>query len=213
MPIGPTSAFAPYIGPGGLIIVIDPAVIISNNILTFVPQTNIVVAPNITNYIFYNPISNVLQSNTTGYPSQVIPIAIVNTSFNGIMAVVDDRPDYVVISVPTSLINAPGTPLTGTNFSFSGWGAGANLVVNSGTQTGFSITITAGTVPSVRPTVTLTFNVAYTNPPISIPSLVGGTGMVSDISISNTTAQSTMTYDGLPVAGKTYTIMVFNLGQ
>lgn len=213
MPISSTNSLAPYIGPGGLIVVIDPAVVISNNVLTIVAQTNVVVVPNTTNYIFYNSISNVIQSNTSGFPNQVIPIATVTTSLTGILALIDNRPDYVVISLPTSIINAPGTPLVLGNFSFSGWGSGAALAVNSGTQTGYSITITAGSNPSVQPTVTLTFNSSYTNAPITLAQVNGGTGAVTDITAANTTTQSVLTYDGLPLAGQTYTIQVFNLGQ
>jgi hypothetical protein len=211
--IGPTSSFAPYIGPIGLIITIDGATVISNNVLTIIPQTNIVLAPNVTSYIFYNTVSNAIVSNTTGFPSQVIPIATVMTSLNGPTTVIDNRPDWVVISLPTSLVTAPGTPLVAGNFSFSGWGTGANLVVNSGTQTGYSITITAGSSPSVQPTVTLTFNVGYTNAPITLAQVNGGTGQVTDITATNTTTQSILRYDGVPQNGKTYTIQVFNLGQ
>jgi hypothetical protein len=213
MPIGPSNALAPYIGPGGLIVVIDPAVIISNNVLNVLPQTNVIVAPNTTNFIFYNAVSNAIQVNTSGFPSQVIPIATATTSMNGNMVLLDNRPDFTIISLPTALVNAPGTSLTTGNFSFSGWGTGASLVVNSGTQTGFSITITAGTSPSQRPTITLTFNTSYSNAPITIAQVNGGTGMVTDITAANTTTQSVMTYDGLPVNTKTYTIQVFTLGQ
>ena len=211
--IGPTSSFAPYIGPIGLIVIVDPGTVISNNIITVVPQTNVILAPNVTSYIFYNTVSNVIQSNTTGFPSQVIPIATVMTSLNGPTTVIDNRPDWVVISIPTSLVTAPGVPLTSGNFSFSGWGAGASLVVNSGTQTGYSITVTAGSSPSLQPTVTLTFISTYTNAPITLAQVNGGTGMVTDIGATNTTTQSVLRYDGLPQNGKTYTIQVFNLGQ
>ena len=211
--IGPTSSFAPYIGPIGLIVIVDPGTVISNNIIMVVPQTNVILAPNVTSYIFYNTVSNVIQSNTTGFPSQVIPIATVMTSLNGPTTVIDNRPDWVVISIPTSLVTAPGVPLTSGNFSFSGWGAGASLVVNSGTQTGYSITVTAGSSPSLQPTVTLTFISTYTNAPITLAQVNGGTGMVTDIGATNTTTQSVLRYDGLPQNGKTYTIQVFNLGQ
>ena len=211
--IGPTSSFAPYIGPIGLIVIVDRGTVISNNIITVVPQTNVILAPNVTSYIFYNTVSNVIQSNTTGFPSQVISIATVMTSLNGPTTVIDNRPDWVVISIPTSLVTAPGVPLTSGNFSFSGWGAGASLVVNSGTQTGYSITVTAGSSPSLQPTVTLTFISTYTNAPITLAQVNGGTGMVTDIGATNTTTQSVLRYDGLPQNGKTYTIQVFNLGQ
>lgn len=211
--IGPTSSFAPYIGPIGLIIVIDPGTVISNNVFVIVPQTNVILSPNTTSYIFYNTVSNVIQSNTTGFPTQTIPIATVVTVLNGLTTVIDNRPDWVVISSATALINAPGVGLTAGNFSFSGWGTGASLTVNSGTQTGFSITLTAGTSPSVQPTITLTFNTSYANPPITLAQVNGGTGMVTDITAANTTTQSVLTYDGLPQNGKTYRIQVFALGQ
>lgn len=211
--IGPTSSFAPYIGPIGLVITVDGGTVISNNVLTIIPQTNVILAPNVTSYIFYNTVSNAIQSNTTGFPSQVVPIATVITSLNGPTTLLDNRPDWVVISIPTSLVTAPGTPLTTGNFSFSGWGSGASLAVNSGTQTGYSITITAGSAPTLQPTVTLTFNVSYTNAPITLAQVNGGTGAVTDVTATNSTTQSVLRYDGLPQNGKTYQIQVFNLGQ
>src|SRR5713226_9396673 len=60
-----------------------------------------------------------------------------------------------------------------------------------------------GSSPSIQPTVTLTFNTGYANPPMSIMKMTGGTGVVADILASNTLSQSVLTYDGLPVSGKT----------
>lgn len=208
-----TSSFAVYISGSGLFLTVDPAVVLNNNVLVSIQQTVVSLANNATNYIFFNTSSNTLQLNTTGFPAQVIPIAIAITSQGTIISVFDSRPDWVVIANPVSLVNAPGTPLTTGNFSFSGWGSGASLVVNSGTQTGYSITINAGSNPLVQPTITLTFNSGYTNAPITLARMVGGSGMVSDISASNTISQSVLTYGGTPQSGKTYVFNVFVLGQ
>jgi hypothetical protein len=171
------------------------------------------VACSATSYIYFNVTSNLLQVNQAGFPTNVIPISTVITSFNFVSSIVDNRPDWVILTTPVGLVNAPGTPLSTGNFSFSGWGTGASLVVNSGTQTGFSITLTAGSNPSGQPTVTLVFNPGYSNPPISIAKQIGGTGMVTDILAINTTTQSVLTYAGVPQAANTYTLNVFNLGQ
>jgi hypothetical protein len=88
-----------------------------------------------------------------------------------------------------------------------------SLTVNSGTQTGFSITLTAGTNPGPQPTITLTFNSGYSNPPISIARIIGGTGDITDVLASNSVSQSVLTYDGIPQAGRTYIFNAFVLGQ
>jgi hypothetical protein len=72
--------------------------------------------------------------------------------------------------------------------------------------------MTAGSNPSAQPTVTLTFILGYANPPLSIAKMTGGSGMITDLLAANTTAQSVLTYDGVPQNGKTYTLSVFNLG-
>lgn len=119
-----------------------------------------------------------------------------------------------VLSLPiySSFGFATGTPLIIGNFAFSGWGTGATITAIVGTQMGFYFTMTAGTSPSISPTVTLTFPTAYPNPPLSIPKITGGTGSVADVNVATTITQAVFTYDDLPVATKTYIFAVFELG-
>lgn len=208
-----TSSFSVHVDFDPLFLIVEPAVVVTNNVLSFSPRTTFLLVPNSTNFIFYDVVTNALRLNTSGFPNQVIPIATVTASEKRITSLVDNRPDWIIIPLPVALVNAPGTPLVAGNFSFSRWGTGASLQVNSGTQTGFSITITAGSGPSIQPTITLTFGVGYSNPPMTIARVTGGTGAFSDLTVANTLTQSVLTYDGLPVSGKTYTVSVFNLGQ
>jgi hypothetical protein len=189
------------------------AVSITNNVLSFSPRTTFSLVPNSNNFVSYDVVANLLRLNTSGFPNQVIPIATVTASEKRVTAIMDNRPDWVIIPLSVGLVYAPGIPLVSGNFSFSGWGTGASLNVNSGTQTGFSVTVTAGSAPSIHPTITLTFTVGYSNPPMSLARVTGGTGMFADITVANTLTQSVLTYEGLPVSGKTYTLSVFNLGQ
>jgi len=208
-----TSSWATYIQGGGLFVTVDAAVVVNNGQEVLVPQTVLALAASATNYIYFNVTTNQLQVNQSGFPANLIPISTVITSFNFVSSIVDNRPDWVVLTTPVGLVIAPGTPLSTGNFSFSGWGTGASLVVNSGTQTGFSITLTAGSNPGPQPTITLTFNTGYASPPISIARVIGGTGMFADVLASNTTSQSVLTYGGIPQSGKTYLFNVFVLGQ
>src|SRR5229473_477106 len=208
-----TSSFAVHVDSDPLLLIVEAAVVVTNNMLSFSPRTTFLLVPNSTNFIFYDVVTNALRLNTSGFPNQVIPIATVTTSEKRITSLVDNRPDWIIIPLPVALVNAPGTPLVSGNFSFSGWGTGASLQVNSGTQTGFSITIIAGSSPILQPTVTLTFLVGYSNPPMTIARVTGGNGAFSDLTVANTLSRSVLTYEGLPVSGKTYTLSVFNLGQ
>jgi hypothetical protein len=114
--------------------------------------------------------------------------------------------------VLTSFGFATGTPLVSGNFALSGWGTGATITGIHGTQMGCTFTITAGTMPSISPTVTLTFPTAYPNSPLSLAQITGGSGAVTDISIATSTTQAVFTYNGLPTATQTYTFSVFELG-
>ena len=105
-----------------------------------------------------------------------------------------------------------GTALITANFSTSGWGTGASISALTGSQTGFYITITAGTTPSVDPTFTLTLPIAYAHAPLVLAGMVGGTGAFSDVSINSAVGTVIFTFLGLPVSGKTYQFAVFELG-
>lgn len=210
---GWTNSFATYIQGAGLFVTVTGGVVVNNGQEILVQQTVLALAASAMNYIYFNVTSNLLQVNQTGFPTNIIPISTVRTSFNFVSSIVDNRPDWVILTTPVGLVTAPGTPLSTGNFSFSGWGTGGSLAVNSGTQTGFSITLTAGSNPTSQPTITLTFNTGYTNPPIAIASVIGRNGMFADILASNTTSQSVLTYGGVPQSGKTYILNVFILGQ
>jgi hypothetical protein len=100
-----------------------------------------------------------------------------------------------------------GTALSSGDFAFSGWGAGAAISGITGTDTEFTFTMTAGTSPSMDPTVTLTYHDgAWVTITSTLAQMTGGLGVVSDIPSSSTITQLTLTYDGWVVAGQTYTI-------
>jgi hypothetical protein len=107
-----------------------------------------------------------------------------------------------------------GTPLSSADFSFFGWGTGATISAIEGTDTAFELTITAGTTPSISPTVTLTYHDgSWPKNPMAMAQMVAGSGAVSDFAISTSTTQATIVYDGLPVATKTYTVFVISMGR
>jgi hypothetical protein len=115
------------------------------------------------------------------------------------------------------LQTAAGTALTSSNFSaptVGGWGGTGSAISNiTGTDTAFTFTMTAGTGPNVNPTETLTFaNGPWASIATMTPQMVGGTGDYSDIQASNNLSSITLTYMGLPVATKTYTISVVIAG-
>lgn len=105
-----------------------------------------------------------------------------------------------------------GTALINGNFGISGWGTGSSISALTGSQTGFYITITAGTTPSVDPTITLTLPIAYAHAPLVLAQMVGGTGAFSDVSVSSAVGLVTLTFLGLPVNGRTYQFAVFEVG-
>jgi hypothetical protein len=107
-----------------------------------------------------------------------------------------------------------GTALTAADFAISGWGTGATITNVEGTDTACQLTVTAGTTPSISPTITLTYHDgAWPKNPMVMSQMVGGSGAVSDFVNSTTTTQAVLTYDGLPVATKTYTVMLLSLGR
>ena len=101
-----------------------------------------------------------------------------------------------------------GTPLVAGDFSFNGWGTGATISGIQGTDSAFLFTVTAGTAPSIAPTVTLTF---HDGPWTSIQSqdctmLSTSTGNFADFLPANNLSSLTLTYFDLPVATKTYSV-------
>ncbi|HLZ90222.1 MAG TPA: hypothetical protein VKQ28_00805, partial [Candidatus Acidoferrum sp.] len=136
---------------------------------------------------------------------------------------------YVIPCVPSAVVagcatNAgiarlqiSGTPLVSGDFSTpsaGGWGTGATISSIAGSDSGFQFTITAGTSPSIAPTITLTF---HDGPWTAINSVsanwIAGTGNVADVQQSNNLSSITLTYLDLPVATKTYTFSVLLSGR
>jgi hypothetical protein len=136
---------------------------------------------------------------------------------------------YVIPCVPSAVVagcatNAglsrlqiAGTPLVSGDFSVpsaGGWGTGATITNIVGSDSGFQFTITAGTSPSIAPTITLTF---HDGPWTAINSVsanwIGGTGNAADVQQSNNLSSITLTYLDLPVATKTYTFSVLLSGR
>lgn len=114
--------------------------------------------------------------------------------------------------VLTSTGYASGAAVTSGNFVLSGWGAGATLTAVTGVQQRCSITVTAGTGPSVAPTVVFTYPGAYPTYSISIGQMTSGTGILAPIESLSTLTSSTFTYESLPVATRTYVLVFDTVG-
>ena len=103
--------------------------------------------------------------------------------------------------------------VTAANFTLTGWGAGASISNVSGDQNRCQLTVTAGTGATISPSVALTFPVPFfPDPPISMAWMVGGTGMASDIANVASNTNTLFIYTDLPLAGRTYTLMLDTLG-
>jgi hypothetical protein len=108
---------------------------------------------------------------------------------------------------------AGSTPLTAANFQFTGWGTGATISSVTGTDTAFSITMTAGTTPTINPTVTLTFiDGPWTNIYSVNAQTDNGSGNQTYIQEDHTLTSVTLTYLNLPQATKTYRITATVIG-
>jgi hypothetical protein len=111
------------------------------------------------------------------------------------------------------LLTTLGTPLSSSDFILSGWGAGATISLITGTDTAVRFVVTAGSAPSVQPTVTLTYHDgSWLLPPMVISQMSGGTGAVSDITSSASPTGVTVTYQGLPLNGQNYIIDILTIG-
>lgn len=107
-----------------------------------------------------------------------------------------------------------GTTLTSPDFTLTGWGTGATVTAIKGTDTAWTATVTAGTTPTINPTLKLTFHDGPWLTVTSIsPQMVGGTGSFTDVSLANTLNDETLTYLDLPVATKTYIFNVITMGN
>lgn len=108
---------------------------------------------------------------------------------------------------------ALGTSLVTGDFILTGWGAGATITAIHGSDMAHRFTITAGTTPSVSPTVQLTFHDGpWLFAPVIHAQITDGTGQVSDLRNTRSASSYTATYEGLPVATKTYIIDVICIG-
>jgi hypothetical protein len=120
----------------------------------------------------------------------------------------------VLFSIPNSArFTASGTSLTSGDFTLTGWGGGATITAIHGSDMAHRFTITAGTAPSISPTVELTFHDGtWMDAPVVIANMSGGTGSVSDLGLTQTATTYTLTYEGLPIATQTYIIDVICIG-
>lgn len=138
-------------------------------------------------------------------------------SFGGNSRLVWDNVNYVLtvnglLDVKREV--AIGSALNSGNFVLSSaWGTGRSVGSIVGFDSAHQFTVTAGTGATQRPTIVFTFaDGAWANAPLVIAQMTGGTGEVSDFSISQTTTTYTLTYNGTPVNALTYTVTVFVKG-
>jgi hypothetical protein len=129
-------------------------------------------------------------------------------------------PGSISLTAPSTSVSTArylitgATALTSGSFAISGWGTGATVTGVRGSDAAHTFIITAGTAPGSSPTIALTFaDGPWATIPIIIAQMVGGTGTVSDFALSPTAAGYTLTYDGIPVNGLTYTINVIMFGS
>jgi hypothetical protein len=109
---------------------------------------------------------------------------------------------------------ALGTPLSASDFGFSGWGAGATISNIKGTDTWCQFTITAGSSPTSAPTVTLAYHDgSWIITPICTALQSAGTGSRTDLAVSATPTNVQITYLGLPVNSQTYTFVIQTVGS
>lgn len=136
-----------------------------------------------------------------------------NVNLNSLAAATSILPP-VMFSIPNSArFTASGTNLLSTDYLLTGWGAGATITAIHGSDMAHRFTITAGTAPSISPTIQLTFHDgAWAFSPVITAMITGGTGSVTDLSVASATTTYTLTYEGLPVATQTYIINVICIG-
>lgn len=209
------NALVPQIIGPGLNISVNQAIVYVNGTETSIPSTIIGLGANKTSFIFLNLGSVVLQSNTTGFSSNSYPIATVTTTNTGVAQLIDNRPDYSISSVTgggSRFILSFGTALGSGNFSLTGWGSGSSISV-TGKDSAHQFTVTAGTAPLQGAQISLTFaDGAWNSAPLIFPTQSGGTGMILPLTSTSTTLTYTITFNGLPIAGKTYIVNVLVCG-
>lgn len=108
------------------------------------------------------------------------------------------------------------TALVAGDFALSGgWGATAAVSAVTGTDQGWQMTVTAnGAGVAANPTITLTFkDGTWTNAPIGLSKMIGGTGAITDLTDAPTATTWVITFNGTPVAGSTYQIAGIAMGR
>jgi hypothetical protein len=108
-----------------------------------------------------------------------------------------------------------GTALGAGDFALSaGWGAGATVTGVTGSDQGWQMTVTAAGTPAANPSVTLTFkDGTWTNAPICVSKMVGGTGGVTPLTEAPAATANTLTFQGTPVAASTYILASVCMGR
>ena len=202
------------IGPG-LNVSINQALVYINGVESAIPNTVVGLTKNTTTYVFLNLGIVAIQTNTTGFASNSYPIATVTTTNTGVSILVDNRPDYAITSTSgggSRFILSFGTALSSGNFALIGWGSGASISV-TGKDSAHQFTVTAGTAPTQGAQVTLTFaDGAWNSAPLIFPTQSGGSGMILPLTSTSTTLTYVLTFNGLPISGKTYTVNVLVCG-
>lgn len=191
-------------------------VLLNGGLLSF-PNTIVGLTPNSTTWIFINIGTGTIQTNSTNFPASSFPIAIATTTNTGVQILLDSRPDYVITGASTGIngrfILNFGTLLTTGNFSLTGWGSGATMSSLAGRDSAHSFTITAGTGATSGAQVQLTFaDGSWGTPPLVFTGLTKGTGMLLTTSYTSTATTYTITFNGLPLAGLTYSASVLVAG-
>lgn len=211
------NALVPQIGVPGLNILVNQGIVLINGGEVSFPTTLVGLTANSTSWVFINIGGPSLQVNNTGFPANSYPIAVVITNNTGVSSCIDYRPDYVITGSNTGIsgrfILSYGTPLTTGRFTLTGWGTAAAISVN-GKDSAHQITLTAGAAPSQGATVQLLFADGAWNsaPLVFVDHVSTSTGMVIPVTSSTTTTTYLLTFNGLPIAGKTYILNILVVG-
>lgn len=102
-----------------------------------------------------------------------------------------------------------GSSIGASNITLSsGWGSSATVTA-SGTSQRFTATVTASGTAAANPTIAINFTNTWPLTPIFICKMVGGTGVVANVTGENTasTGSMTLTFNATPASGSTY---IFN---
>ena len=109
----------------------------------------------------------------------------------------------------TFLVANRGSSISGSNVALSsGWGSAATVTA-SGTSQRFTATVTASGTAAANPTIAVNFTNTWPLTPIFVCKMVGGTGVVANVTGENTasTGSMTLTFNATPASGSTY---IFN---